>query len=408
MLLNKSNFCLIGGLASTAFGVEFMQVAVPVLAGAYLKLTATQTGVVLATRFLPVFLIGLFVGALLDRVYLPLALRVFNMLGFICAVLFSVLILNDCAGVWALILLTFIIGTIKLVADTASATIVPLMVEKRYFLNFNSTLISSQSVAKLMAPLLAGGALSLLGAGYSLLLQSSAFLLASLFFCGLRVEVVRKAPNVFSVTTLMTEVRDGVLLIFSSVNLRWLILTACIWNFIAETIISYLLVYSTQVLYLSAVDLGGCLAVGGASFLAGSLSSRYLLKFVSFKHAIIASMFAPVVAGVLLVLLNFTGIYPVVMVCAVFASMNYAASIHMVSSLSERQMQTPVAALGRVQSASRLMMSGVMPAGSIMGTSLIHLEGEVSALVGILLVSFLLLGVVVVLSRRTDLQRSNA
>jgi Na+/melibiose symporter-like transporter len=300
------------------------------------------------------------------------------------------------------------IGTIKLVTDTASATIVPLMVEKQYFLNLNSTLISSQSVAKLMAPLIAGGALSWLGAGYSLLLQSSAFLLAFLLFCGLRVEVLRKVPDAFSMAALTGEVRDGLSLIFSNRNLRWLILTACLWNFIAETIISYLLVYSTQVLYLSAVDVGGCLAVGGAAFLAGSLSSRYLLKFISFKHAIIASMFAPVVSGALLVLLNITGIYPVVMVCAVFVSMNYAASMHMVSSLSERQMQTPLSALGRVQSASRLMMSGVMPIGSIMGTSLFHLKSEFSALVGILLVSFLLLGVVVVLSRHTELQRSNA
>ncbi|AVJ24098.1 MFS transporter [Pseudomonas sp. MYb193] len=407
-MFKTSPIRLAGSLASTALGVEFMQVAVPVLASSYLGLTASQTGWVLATRYLPIFLIGLFVGAFLDRVSLPRALRLFNILGGIGAALFSLLILNDAADVYALMLLTFIVGTIKLVTDTASATIVPLMVEKKEFLNLNSTLISSQSVAKLVAPLIAGSSLSLIGAGAGLLIQSSTFFLAFLLFFGLRIEVVRKEPEPFSTATLISEVKEGVELIFYDKNLRWLVLTACCWNFIAETIISYVLVYSTQILYLSAVEVGACLAVGGASFLVGSLSSRYLLRFFSFKCAIIASMCAPVFAGLLLVLLNISGVYPVVMVCAVFASMNYAASIHMVSSLSERQIQTPITALGRVQAASRLMMSGVMPIGSIMGTSLIRIKGEYSALIGIFLASFFLLGIVAVLSRHTDLQRSNA
>ncbi|WP_428553412.1 MFS transporter [Pseudomonas edaphica] len=405
--MNKSHISLVGGFASTALGVEFMQVAVPVLASAYLNLTTTQTGMVLATRFLPVFLIGLFVGALLDRVYLPLILRLFNLLGFASAVLFAVLMLCGHAGVGMLMLLTFMIGTIKLVTDTASAAIVPLLVEKQHFLNLNSTLISSQSVAKLLAPLMAGTALSWWGAGYSMLLQAGAFLLAVLLFSGLRVVRGTNVAAAVSTASLVGDVREGILLIFSNRNLRWLILTACLWNFIAETIISYVLVYSTQVLSLSAVDVGGCVSAGGAAFLAGSLSSRYMLKFVSFKHAIIASMFAPVVAGGVLISLNITGIYPVVMVCAVFVSMNYAASVHMISSLSERQIQTPSFALGRVQSASRLMMSGVMPFASIMGASLLHFKNDLFALVGILLISFLLLGIVVVLSATTQLQRSN-
>lgn len=269
--------------------------------GSYVTLLALQTLVVLtldgtaqdigwlnSSRWLPYLVLGLVVGAWVER--WP---RRPVMVGtdLLRAALLCAIPVTWWGGVLTLPLLLFVVlvfGVASLVNDAASQSFVPRLVPRRHLQPAHARLDAGDAVAQTGGPALGGGLVTLLGAPVAVLVDAVSYLFAASAVLGLRVaEVPRGGAD--QQRHLRHEVVQGVRWVYRGSGLARLAVSTHVW-FLGQAAVGVVVApYALLVLGLSAFQLGVATALAGVGAVLGSLVTGAVGRWLGTGGAIIGA-----------------------------------------------------------------------------------------------------------------------
>lgn len=276
----------VSGVGSAVTGLALQTIVLVTLAGG-----AAEVGWLNAARWLPYLVLGLVVGALVDRVRRRPVM--------VATDLVRATLLAFVPAAWALDVLTFPLllavvlafGTVTLVNDAASLSFVPRLVERRDLQRAHARLDGAGAVAQTAGPALAGLLVKLVGAPLAILVDALTYLFSALCVASLRTVAEPVPPRRArrGLAPLAAEVREGARWAYGGSGLRRLAVSTHVW-FAGQAVLLVLVVpYGYARLGLTALEMGLVLAVGGAGALLGAWRSAAVGRRLGPGGAIICS-----------------------------------------------------------------------------------------------------------------------
>ena len=252
--------------------------------GTYVTLLALQTVVVLtldgdaqdvgwlnSARWLPYLVLGLVVGALVDRVRRRPVM--------VATDLAQAALLTAIPAAWAfdvlsLPLLLVIVagyGAASLVNGAASMSFVPRLVPREDLQRAHSRLDGADAVAQAAGPAIAGVLVKLVGAPLAVLVDAATYLFSALVLMTVRVE--ETAPARTRTPSLAREIREGVRWVYRGSGLAVLASATHVW-FAANAVLGAVLApYALVTLGLSPQQFGIAVAMAGIGAIVGATTS---------------------------------------------------------------------------------------------------------------------------------------
>lgn len=350
--------------AVSGFGAAVTLLALQTLVVVTLGGGAVEVGWLNATRWLPYLVLGLVVGALVDRVRRR---PVMVMTDLTRAVLLAVIPLA-----WVLDVLTFplllivvvMFGTVSLVNDAASMSYVPRLVPTTLLQRAHARLDGADAVAQTAGPAVAGILIRIVGAPLAVLIDAISYLFSAMMLATLR-DVTEPTPShlrKLHAKDLAAEIRDGARWVYGGSGLARLAVATHIWFAAQAVLLVVVAPYSFLQLDLSAFQLGLVYAVAGVGSLIGAMLSTTVGSRFGTGGAIICTY---AVSGIGAVVMLAAGFVPggwaaaAVLAAGQFAH-GCAMGVGNSHEMSYRQVLTPDGLQARTNTTMRSLNRGVI------------------------------------------------
>jgi MFS family permease len=353
------------GQTISVFGDQVTLLAVPIVAVLTLHADPATMGLLTAAGLLPHLLFSLPAGVWLDRVHRRRRLMIVADLaraGVIALV--PLAFLTNSLSIELLYVVAFVAGTLAVVFDLSWLTLFTVVARRDQYVQANSLLSGSRSMAFVAGPAVAGILIQLLRAPVTLLLDSVSFL-ASVFFLS-RIDAP-EPPIDRDPGSIRTQLSTGLSFILRDPIMRGAIVSVGTVNFFNFCFAALFILYATTYLRVEPGVLGlalGAGAVGGVigALIAGRVGARlgtgraYLLGLVLFPAPL---LLVPLASGPMEVVLP-------LLFLSEFGS-GLGVMILDINSGAMLQARTPDRIRGRSGGAFRFINMGIRPIGATVG-----------------------------------------
>lgn len=258
----------------SGFGGGITALAIQVLVVNQLAAGATGVGLVNAALWLPYLLFGIVIGVLVDRARRRPILVGTDLLRGLLLIMVPVLALLGRLDLISLMIIMFAFGTLSIINDAASQSILPRLVPPALITRANARLDASSAVAQTTGPAVAGGLVSLLTAPIAIIVDAVTFLASAVLTATVRVQEPPTAR--LSLRGVGREAAEGLRWGYSHRILAPLALTTHGWFICSAVGGAVLPAYALTTLGLDPFGFGLLLAVGGVGALLGALAATGL------------------------------------------------------------------------------------------------------------------------------------
>ena len=370
------------------FGSGITGIALPLTAVLVLSATPTQMGILSALSGVSVLVFGLLAGVWVDRlrrrpILITADLGRALLLGSLpLAALLGILHLAQVYIVAALA------GILTVFFNVADEAFLPSLIPPHQLVEANSKLATSDSLAEISGPALAGSLVQLLGAPVAILFDALSFLLSAISLGIIRTPEPRPLPAE-QPQSAWRESIEGLRIIRDSPLLRALTIGAAIFNFFGNFIGTLYVLYIVREVHASPLIIGLLVATGGVSAFVGTLIARRVIQRIGQGRAIGGMLFLYGLTGVLIPLAH----DPLgLAVALLFTSQligDASVAIYFIAEVSLRQAIIPNAFLGRVNASIQFITRGVGPVAALLAGILGTVIGlRLTILIGVLGVTF--------------------
>lgn len=354
---------LFWGQAISQLGDYVAYLTVPLFV-ASLTESALSLGLTYSLETLPGLLLGLLGGVLLDR--LPLR-GVLVVADFARAAAFVGLglaaVQPGTSTIWIVFLLSFVIGSFSAVFQNGLYALIPSLVRSNQINVANARVASSQQVALVLGPLLAGFLAAQFGFAPGFFLNGATFLVSAVSIALVGPVPVRLETSGRS--TMAEEAWHGLRFLWSEPRLRASTIAAAAANAAVGFLESTLVVLGTDVMGASEEQLGTLFMALGIGGIVGALAAPRLIKKLGLGRVLTIGMF--VFGGMFLLAVQTRYGF---LALGSFFLLFVGLSMVNVPLATIRQIYTPQAMLGRVISAARTIGWSTLPIGALLGTAL--------------------------------------
>jgi MFS family permease len=347
--------------ATSSFGTYITLLALQTLVVLTLHGSASEVGWLNAARWLPYLVLGVVVGALVDRrPRRPV---------MIATDLTQAALLSAIPLMWwahrltfpALLVVVLAYGAASVVHGAAEMSFLPRVVERGHLQRAHARIDGADAVAMSAGPALGGLLVSALGAPVAVLADAASYVVSAAWLSRIQVS---EPPSKQGVTArdLVLEIRDGIRWIYRSSRLVTLSVTTHGW-FVGNAVIGVVLApYALRDLDLTPFEFGIVGALGGVGALLGAAVTTRVGLWLGTGRTIIGCH-AITTAGVLVMVLA-GGTHHVGASIAVLGAGQalYGLAMGMSNSheMSFRQLVTPDEFQARTNITLRSMNRGVM------------------------------------------------
>jgi MFS family permease len=348
------------------FGSQITLLALPLAAILVLHASTIQVATLTTLEFSPYLFFALAAGALVDRLPRRPVMVVADigraaLLGSVpLAYAFDALTLPQLYAVG------FAAGTLTVFFGLAYQAYLPQLVERERLLEANGKLEAARSVAQTGGPGAGGGLVALFSAPGAVLADAISFVVSALLITSIRQREER--PSVPEKRDLRAEVDEGIRYVWRQPVLRANLFSSGLANFAYGAIWALLLVFAVRMLGLHAGLIGVILALGQGGGILGAVFAGRIAGRIGAGPTFIFAMasFGP---GMLLIALaNRSTAIPFLAVGWALAS--FATATTSVIGIGIRQAMVPQRLQGRVVGATRTVILGIAPLGSLAGGGL--------------------------------------
>ena len=320
-------------------------------------------------EFLPTVAFGVFSGAIVDR-YERRRVVMLSTLGrgaAMAALALSLYLLGFNLPI--IVLASAIFAICATFFGPGSQALLPEIVPREDLDRANGLFESSESIVGIVGSAVAGFSVVAVGAIPSLGIDAAAYLVAALFIAWIGATVLSTEPTARS-GSLTREIRDGWSYLRRTLGLFQLTIAGLVSNFLFSIVLTFLVIYSSDVLHGSAVVYGGIEALLAAGWGVGGLLvgrlrlTRFTGRFVALTGAVegaavLGLVLVPVVAVAL----------PLILVVGIWQGVLNVASLSTVQALVPSQLQ------GRYLATDTAISYAAIPASQILGGVLIVTAG---------------------------------
>ncbi|SDU84443.1 Transmembrane secretion effector [Microlunatus sagamiharensis] len=287
----------VSGFGSAVTGLALQTLVVVTLGG-----TAVRVGWLNAATWLPYLVLGLVVGALVDRVRRRPVMVVTDVLR---AGLLAVVPLAHLAGVLTLPLLLGVVlafGTASLVNDAASQSFVPRLVPRAALQRAHARLDGAAALAQTAGPAVAGLLVRLVGAPLAVLVDAASYLFSAVVVATLRHvdEPPRYSGDRLTARVLGREVADGVRWVYGHSGLARLAVATHVWFAAQSVLVVVVAPYALLRLRLTPLELGLAYAVAGVGALVGAAVSTAVGRRRGTGQAVVTSYLTSAVGALVM------------------------------------------------------------------------------------------------------------
>ena len=342
-----------------------LAVAAPLLA---ISLTKDPVLISLLSAFvmLPWLLFAIPIGLIVDRSNKRLLITFTNSIRFIAAGLVALAISTDTITIYWLLLATFIIGTCEVATDTATQSLIPVILEKKNFEKANSRLNIAETVIQnfIGAPL--SGFLYATAIVLPFILNSLGFLIAAIFVLMIPAHLISHGStedkHEVEKKSFIGDIKFGLNYLWNDRPLRRLVATTTSLGFFYSLSTSTLILFITETLNLPTQYFGVLLAGSGSGAVLGGILTSTLSKKFGRGGVLAVAIFVSSITVL------FQGFAPNFWV---FGSIGFISAFFSTNwnilLMSCYQVLIPAELYGRIHGARRTFVWGVMPIGAFLG-----------------------------------------
>ena len=342
-----------------------LAVAAPLLA---ISLTKDPVLISLLSAFvmLPWLLFAIPIGLIVDRSNKRLLITFTNSIRFITAGLVALAISTDTITIYWLLLATFLIGTCEVATDTATQSLIPVILEKKNFEKANSRLNIAETVIQnfIGAPL--SGFLYATAVVLPFILNSLGFLIAAIFVLMIPAHLISHGStedkHEVEKKSFIGDIKFGLNYLWNDRPLRRLVATTTSLGFFYSLSTSTLILFITETLNLPTQYFGVLLAGSGSGAVLGGILTSTLSKKFGRGGVLAVAIFVSSITVL------FQGFAPNFWV---FGSIGFISAFFITNwnilLMSCYQVLIPAELYGRIHGARRTFVWGVMPIGAFLG-----------------------------------------
>lgn len=379
----------------SATGTMVTVVALPLIAIEQLQASAFTVGLLEALQWLPAAILGLLLGALVDRgqqrcraILVTANFGRMTSLGAVpLAAQFDLLTLP------VLLVLAFTTGVFTAMSQSAFTPYLRQLVPSTDYTSANGSMQAGRSAARVVGPAVGGLLVALIGASNTLLITAACFLICAVALLTIVGQVATPLPP--PRRRLTTEIGEGLDVLRSSRILVWITTGAATANLLLSASGALDILYLSRDLDVPSDTIGFILTAGGvggltAALISGRLISRYGLGKVAafaFLFTAPASLLLPATQSSSSVALFTVGVFTV----------SFGIALAGVALMTLRLHFTPPHLQGRVSSVFQVLNAATIPVGAVLGGTLAEYLGTRAAMV-VLAVGYITFGVAFVCS----------
>jgi len=352
------------------FGSFVTVLALQVLVVQSLHGNAFEVGLLKSATWLPYVLLGLVVGALIER-----RRRMPILIG---ADLARAVILLAIPGLWLLGLLTLpallifvgVFGVFTLFSDSASQSMLPRIVPASALLHANARIDQSYTLAETSGPVIAGALVSLVGAPFAVLVDAASYLFSAATLTRVRVAEPHAVPGARS--RVLSDIRDGLRWVYRHRTLAPMAVSTHVWFLFSSMLNTVFVPFLLTGLGMSAFQLGIALAAAGVGGVAGALLATRIGLRWGVGWTVIGGT-AVMILGWMLIALVPTGHgatwqwLSLVLVAVGRALYGFALGAENANEMGYRQAVTPDALQGRMNGTMRTINRAALVIGAPIG-----------------------------------------
>lgn len=357
---NRNYRIVVSATVFAGFSSGIFAMALPWLA-TLLTRDPLAIALVAASVKLPWLLFSLPAGVITDRVDRRLLIARADLLRAVLSLAIMALALQAGEGgaaIWLLCLIGLAFGAADVLRENAALTLVPTIVPVQDLERANGTMWSiGQICGHFIGPPVAGVLIGY-GAAVPFGLDAVTFGLAALLIWLMVLPVRRpSAPQRFG-----PALREGIGWLWREPGLFRLAVAVGVYNFFFMANATVLVLYSQEVLRLSATGHGLLLTLAAAGGVLGAWYGGAVQARLGLHRSMVLALAA---TAVVYVLIGTVGVVWVVAPALAFEM--FSRLVWSVVTVSWRQRQTPDALLGRINSLYRFLAWGPMPLGALFG-----------------------------------------
>jgi predicted MFS family arabinose efflux permease len=381
-------------LSVAQVGSAVTRLAIPTLIILRLHASPLQVGIVSALELAPFPVLGVFLGALADRVPRRLLMVAADVGRALALAWIPLAALAHRLSLEQVYLIAISTGVLTVVHDVSSNAFLPSLVERSRLLDGNAKLAATESLALAGGPSVGGALIQAVGPALAVGVNAITFLACAAGLASVKhAEGPSHPPADREVDELWRQLVAGVLLLVRQPTLARLTGCAATGNLGYAISYSMLFVFAYRNLKLTPAQMGLVLAAHGMAAFAGAVcSSRIVASLGTGPTVVVAAALQG--AGWLLVPLAALGAAPVALVAA-GAVFSWSGPVYNVLQVTLRQALTPPRLLARLTAAMRAVIWGSLPLGFAAGGALGGSIGPVAtiligAAISVLAVAWLL------------------
>ena len=342
-----------------------LAVAAPLLA-----ITLTKNPVLIsmlsALVMLPWLLFAIPIGLIVDRVDKRLLITFTNSLRFVIAGLLALAIATDFVTIYWLFVAAFLIGISEVASDTASQSLIPVILEKKHFERANSRLNIAETVIQnfIGGPL--SGFLYATAVVLPFVLNSAGFLIAAIFVFLIPAHLITESRDESKEPaekkSFIGDIKFGLKYLWNDPDLRGLVTITTSLGFFYSLSMSTMILFITEVLGLQAKFFGVLMAGAGSGAIIGALLAPRISKKFGRGKVLALAIF---MSSVTVLFQAFSPNY------WVFGVVGFVSSFFITNwnilLMSCYQVLIPKELYGRIHGARRTFVWGMMPLGAFLG-----------------------------------------
>ncbi len=357
------------GRTVSTFGSHISGTAIPLAALLVLHASAAQMGLLTALGALPVLLVGLLAGIWVDRLPRRPLLIVADVGR--AALLFAIPLAYALG--WLNFALLYVVvvatGALSVLADVGFQAFLPSIVGPEQLVEGNSTLSSSDSLAEIAGPSLAGVLVQAVSAPVAVLVDAVSFLVSAAGLALIRQRIlVEMGPA--RRENVLREALAGMRLIVRDPVLRALAGCMGTFNFFGYFIGTLYVLFAIRDLRLSPAAAGVLVGIGGVSSLAGSLVATRVVRRFGLGRTLVGAFLWHGLVAVLIPLA--AGPAPLAFAMMAVAQLlgDGFLTVYFITQASLQQQLIPPRFLGRATASIRVLESGIGPVGALLAGAL--------------------------------------
>jgi MFS-type transporter involved in bile tolerance (Atg22 family) len=378
-LINPDFAKLWTGETVSQIGSQVTQFALPLVAILTLKATVFEVGVLNALRFVPVIVVAILAGVVLDRRRRrPLLIAC----SLASAVIIGLIPLAQLTGVLSLGLLyavALLAGTLSVCFDVGALSYVPYLVGRSRLADANSKLQASIAFAGIAGPGLAGLLIGLITAPITLTVDAVSFLFSAAGLIAVRRR--EPSPDTGQRTSVRRSLAEGFHAVYGTRLLRVLLAQSATLNVGFGAVSTIFTVYAVRTLGLTPLKLGIALGALQAGALLGALGAARVKRALGLGRTLAIAIVGVSASPLLLLLPHSAAPAAIAVFAAGWLGHGCGIAIWNVNTITLRQAVTPTRVLARMNATYRMLLFGALPVGSLAGGLLGSAFGLHSALV---------------------------